>query len=243
MTGQRRAVRRGLARRRVAAILAAGLVVGAGAAATLASWNDSEWVFGGALGGNGSTTPGIGTSTFEVQQNTGDPTAAGGWVDRETAPGGALSFSVGALALTPGDSVYAPVSLRTTAGSLGAEIGLVAAVDGTTAPQATELWSLLDLRVAAVTGAADSQRPACDATAFGTAWADGAIGTASATTTLRNLAAGAGDTLHVCFEISLPDSADLLAELAGETDPAAALDALQGERVTPVWRFDATSVS
>ena len=58
--------RRRFDRRKVMAVAAAGLVLGVGASVTLAAWTDTEWVFGG----NGAGGPGVGTSTFEVQQST-----------------------------------------------------------------------------------------------------------------------------------------------------------------------------
>ena len=90
-------------RRKIAAIAAGALVVGVGATYTLATWNDSEWVWGGA-----NNTPGVGTGEFEVQQNATSPFSDTGadWADRETNPGGGLTFSAGALSLSPGDTIY-----------------------------------------------------------------------------------------------------------------------------------------
>lgn len=109
--------------RKIAALSAGLLVIGVGATYTLASWTDSEWVWGGAEG-----EAGIGTSEFNVQQNTTLPFADGdddeNWVDRASNPGDELTFSTGALSLTPGDTIYAPVSLRSAAGSIAGTLTL-----------------------------------------------------------------------------------------------------------------------
>lgn len=208
--------------RKVFALLSAGLVVGVGASLTLASWTDTEWVFGG-LDGDAN----VGTSAFEVQQSTIAPFGAGTWVDRESNPGGELVFTTGALALAPGESVYAPVALRTTADSLGGSVTLNAAVaaagiivndtDGL-------LWAALQQRVVT-----DTAPFTCDATAFGsrTPFAVGALGTAAATTAqTQALAAASGSTQFYCVEVTLPSGSP---------------DTLQGRTVAPAWAFVSVS--
>lgn len=218
----------------MAAILAAGLVVGAGAAATLASWNDSEWVFGGAVGDGGAIEEGLGTSVFTVQQDTG-----AGWTDRESREdAGALVFSTGALALSPGTAVYAPVALRTGADSAAGSLLLNGAVAETGTDSG--LWSALQLRVVvAATSEDPGSDPGCAASAF-SAGATYLIGSSAAGVTLgtgnladaRAIAADQAGEQHYCFEIALPNSAG--------ADPVAA-KALQGKSVLPVWQFSATS--
>ena len=61
---------------KVWAVGAVAAVVGVGGLATLAAWNDSEWIFAG----NGDGGPGLGTSSFNVQQNR----------DAEVPPDGGL---------------------------------------------------------------------------------------------------------------------------------------------------------
>lgn len=219
------------------AVLAAGLVLGVGATVTLAVWNDSEWVVGGTAGVDGDPgTPGVGTSTFEVQQNTSSPFAADEWIDEEVNPGGSLIFTAGALSLTPGDSVYAPVSLSTTDGSVAApSVRLSGAVDATNIPTEDTgglLADALQLRVVVATGARDAAPAACTDAAFG-ATATYVVGSATTTaaldtagTTIDSLAADAADQLNYCFEISLPDDA---------------ADTLQGRTVAPAWQFVSAS--
>jgi predicted ribosomally synthesized peptide with SipW-like signal peptide len=112
-------LRKGTPRRgKVRALLAGGLVLGVGSVATLAAWTDTEWVWGGGQGDGDN----LGTSTFEMEQNTtGDPD---GWEQQESAPGGQLRFSVNATNLVPGDTVYAPLQLRVIAGSDGGVVTL-----------------------------------------------------------------------------------------------------------------------
>lgn len=215
--------------RKIAAISAGALVVGLGAAYTLASWNDSEWVWGGADG-----APGVGTSTFEVNQNTSSPFSNAAWVDQETNPGGELTFTPGALALTPGDTVYAPVSLRTEADSIAGNVtlqGAVAATGITVEDDGQSLWNAIDVSVYTQGGDADSTPPACTAAGVGgTDWTqvlDGVtLGTAASGS--QSLDAEAGSTQHYCFALTLPSGSS---------------DDLQGHTIAPAWEFRSVSAS
>lgn len=88
-------------RRKVAAILAGGLVLGVGATVTLAAWNDSEFA---------SVT--LTAGTFNLQGSVDGTT----WTDHLNTteePAAALEFEVPlAENLSPGDVVYAPFALR-----------------------------------------------------------------------------------------------------------------------------------
>lgn len=90
-------------RRKRKALLAGGTVLGLGAAVTLAAWTDDVWVSGSFAAG-----------TFNVE---GAVDAAGSdWQEYATPSGpgspGELQFTVNPTAMTPGDSVYAPLNLR-----------------------------------------------------------------------------------------------------------------------------------
>src|SRR5690606_5967020 len=142
------------------------LVIGAGGVATLASWTDTEWVFGGNAAGDG---PGVGTSTFVVEQNTSKPYTASGFISEATNPGGALVFGPGALTLAPGDEVYAPVALRTTSASIAGSVQLnpaVAASGIAVTDAGNALWNALTLEIGwlATTGA--TAPAACDDATF-----------------------------------------------------------------------------
>lgn len=86
--------------RMIRAILAGGLVLGVGAAVTMAAWNDSEFV-------TGTFTAG----TFNMQGSTDNTTFA----DHPVGAPGTLVFTVAPLLLSPGDTVYAPFALRLAA--------------------------------------------------------------------------------------------------------------------------------
>lgn len=218
-------------RNKTMAVLAGGAIVGIGVSATLAAWTDSEWIFGGNGAGTG---PGIGTSLFEVEQNVSSPFDASAFVQNETNPGESATFGVDALSLAPGDTVYAPVALRTVDGSVGGDLALQAAVPavGIAANDAGDLlWNALDLRVAT----SASAFAACNASAFAagsTIVVDGAL-SAAAGTAGQTLLADSGSTQFYCFEISLPSAPTLPA--------GAEIDDLQGRSVAPAWEFASES--
>lgn len=100
--------RRGIVR----AVLAGGIVLGIGAAITLASWNDSEFASGsfaaGAFNLEGSSTNG---TTFTEHATAGT-----------AAP---LTFTVAPSNMSPSSSVYAPFAVRLAAGTTtGASVGV-----------------------------------------------------------------------------------------------------------------------
>lgn len=212
--------------RKLAAIGVGALVIGVGATYTLASWNDSEWVNGGLNG-----AAGLGTSEFEVQQNAAAPytDSVGSWGDYETNPGDDLTFSAGALALTPGDTVFAPVALRTTDPSVAGTVALQGAVPSlgiTVDDEDGELWSAV--RVSVHTAAGATPPTACATGFVSTGWtqivADASLGTAATAT--QDLAEKAGSTQHYCFAVTLPSGAP---------------DTLQGRTIAPAWEFASTS--
>ena len=99
---------------KVRAILAGGLVLGIGAAVTLAAWNDSEFA-------QGTFTAG----SFNLEGST-DGTAYGNYPS--TGPA-ALAFTTSTANMSPGDVVSAPFAVR-----LDAETSYDAAVTVTSAP-------------------------------------------------------------------------------------------------------------
>ncbi|RWZ58490.1 acyl-CoA dehydrogenase [Labedella populi] len=219
-------------RHKIFAVLAGGTLVGVAVTATLAAWNDTEWVFGG----NGSGGPGIGTSTFEVEQNTVVPFAAAGFVNEESNPGGEMIFGIDGLSLAPGDLLYAPVALRTSADSVAGDVLLQPAVaaDGPASDDpAGLLFGALEVRVAT-----DDAAFTCDASAFAgvtggpTLIADGLLAATGGSAT-QSLLESSGSTQFYCFEVELP---------AAPTLPTGtALDDLQGRSVAPAWEFASES--
>ena len=210
--------------RKTAALTAGALVVGLGATYTLASWNDSEWVWGGA-----NTTPGVGTDVFEVQQNASSPFTEGTFADFENNPGNGLSFSAGALSLSPGDTTYAPVALRTTLTSVAGTVtlqGAVAATGITVNDTAGALWNAV--RVDVYTDEGATPATACSTGFVSTGWTQIATNTslATAATATQALSAAAGSTQHYCFALTLP---------------AGSPDTLQGRTIAPAWEFASVS--
>jgi len=210
--------------RQIAAIAAGVLVVGVAASYTLASWNDSEWVWGGASG-----NPGVGTSTFEVQQNTAFADDPDAWADEEQNPGGGLTFTTGALALSPGDTVFAPVALRTVEDSVAGHVELQGAVEAagvTVQDTGNALWNAI--RVSVYTAAGAAPPAACTANGVASGWTQ--IVSNAPFETVANaeqaLAADAGSTQHYCFALTLPDGSP---------------DSLQGRTVAPAWEFQSVS--
>jgi len=87
-------------RRKVRAVLAGGLVLGVGAAVTLAAWNDSEFATGQFAAGS-----------FNLQGSTAGPTS--GYSDHaEAGDAATLQFSLSPDNLSPGDVVAAPFWVR-----------------------------------------------------------------------------------------------------------------------------------
>jgi predicted ribosomally synthesized peptide with SipW-like signal peptide len=84
--------------RKTRAILAGGLVLGIGAAVTLAAWNDSEFAQGTFTAGTFNLTGSTDGSIFADHATAATP--------------GSLGFTVNPAALSPGDTVYAPFAVR-----------------------------------------------------------------------------------------------------------------------------------
>lgn len=228
-------------RRKIAAIAAGALVVGIGATYTLASWTDSEWVWGGATG----DAPGVGTETFNVQQNASSPFTAGTFDDFEANPGDALTFSTGALSLTPGDTIYAPVALRTEADSLAGTVQLKGAVPayqpGTTTPVVVQdangdLWRNIQVTVYTATGTTPPSAcgPSFDSTGWDTIVAKAALGTNASAT--QSLQANAASTQHYCFALTLNTT-------LATGSSASNINELQDRTIAPAWEFYSESVT
>lgn len=214
-------------RNKTFAILAGGTLVGVAVTATLAAWTDTEWIFGG----DGAGGPGIGTSSFEVQQNTVAPFAAGTWTDEEENPGGEIVFGLDALDLSPGETVYAPFALRAAPGSDAGDVVLQPAVvgDGITFNDPDgDLFAALEVSVAT-----DDAAFACDVDAFDggagdpAVIADGPLGTTGGSAA-QALLADAGSTQYYCFAVTLPDPPVL---------PAGGIEDLMGLTLAPAWQF------
>lgn len=187
--------------RKAKALLAGGLVLGVGAAVTLASWTDEAYV---------EAT--FGTSSFNVQVTSDGGTA---WEEADT-PGtaSALMFSLGFDTLEPGATVYAPVSLQTDpSGSVAGTVTLEGARPGSGADQA--LFDALTYTVTEL-----EQGATCaDGAVGGTPLVAGRLTDGSAPDAIA-LAADGGDRADLCFAVTLPPEASSNTDLQGVTTSA-----------------------
>jgi hypothetical protein len=223
MGGIRVEARRTRSRNKALAIAAGGIVLAAGITIpSLAAWTDIEWVTGGA-----GDDAGVTASTFEVEQFAAGDTD---WGHYETeAAANVVDFSAQAAALSPGDTVYGYVRLRTVAGSLGGTLTLAAdtAVVADTLSEALSYGARVMDDTTGCT-AADYATTGTELQAVGSA-----LSASSGSTFSLVAAADAstpGSEQVVCFALTFPS--------AFEDDTA-----LQGDTVSPVWHFDAVSVS
>ncbi|MEJ6488168.1 SipW-dependent-type signal peptide-containing protein [Leucobacter sp. USCH14] len=98
------------------AILAGGLVLGVGAAITLAAWTDNEWATGI-----------FGSGNFGIEGSTDGTTFADHPTEAEAEE---LAFTVGAENLAPDDVVYAPFAVQLERDSTyDAEVTIAQAID------------------------------------------------------------------------------------------------------------------
>jgi predicted ribosomally synthesized peptide with SipW-like signal peptide len=173
---------RGPRSRKGRALLAGGLVLGVGAAITLAAWNDSEFAQGT-----------FGTGAFNLVGSTDGTTYA------EHATVGApatLGFTVSPTLLAPGDVVYAPFAVRLDAATTNAAV--------VTISNAASSGTVANLTYTLIQPSAFG----CAAGTTGTALvpASTAVGTVPASTTFA-LAIGtppteAGAPVFLCFKVT-----------------------------------------
>lgn len=166
--------------KKVRAVLAGGLVLGVGAAITLANWNDSEFAFGEFSSGD-----------FNLEGST-DGSAYAEHPSTAAAP---LSFSVDASNLSPGDSVSAPFAVRLDAGTTyGADLLVQAA--GT---QGSVAGLTYRLTVQSAFGC-DPEQAGDVLVPSGTALGSGASG--QPLTLEAGTGGDAGAPVNVCFTVS-----------------------------------------
>ena len=205
---------RSVRRRKVRALLAGGLVLGVGAAVTLAAWTDN--VFGQAE---------FGAANWNVQGDFSRDAAE--WNEYETeGTAGSFDYTTGYNALSPGTTVYAPVALRvgkgtTAGGAYDATVTLNGATGGGGA-----LTQYLTYSVLSGVSKADC---VSGTTTGGTPFVGegSALTTGSGSTTLRLPASGI--EVPLCFAVTM--------------SPTVAASAAAGATTGPLtWEFDATAV-
>jgi predicted ribosomally synthesized peptide with SipW-like signal peptide len=123
-------------KRKILAILAGGLVLGVGAAVTLATWNDSEFATGTFTAGS-----------FNVQGSTDGTTFAD---HPSTGNSAAISFSTGFDSMSPNDVVAAPFVLRLDNTSTSNASAIITSADGSGSGVANFTYGIVE--VASVAG-------------------------------------------------------------------------------------------
>ncbi|WP_334150161.1 SipW-dependent-type signal peptide-containing protein [Microbacterium sp.] len=204
--------------RKVLAVLAGGLVLGVGVAATLAAWNDSEFATGtftsGSFNLQGSTAGDVAASYSDHNVDTGGTAATLAF----TLPAGLVGN------MSPGDSVYAGFWVRLAAGTT---TGANLVANGTTADAAaTSNSGHLSYQVYQLAPGATCNA----ASAIGTPVATGATldaqtGVTTVALTKGADAATAGTAVQLCFKVT------------GDATLK------QGTATTATWKFTATSTN
>jgi predicted ribosomally synthesized peptide with SipW-like signal peptide len=170
---------RGLRSRRVRAILAGGLVLGVGAAITLAAWNDSEFARGTFTAGSFNMVGSLDGTTYTEHATSGAAAS--------------LAFTVPTLKLTPTDTVYAPFAVELDATSTNDAVVTI------TNPSTTGVVTNLTYSLIQPTAFG------CTSSTTGTALvASSAVGAATGAVTF-NLAKGAGVAgapVFLCFKVT-----------------------------------------
>lgn len=208
---------------RVRAVLAGALVLGVGAAMTLASWTDSE---------NATSSTAFTASTFNIESSlstANPPPSATGWSSNTSLPGALLVFSA-TSAMSPEVSSYSTLNIRTTSATNVA--GVIALSSSTiTEPGTINLGPQLEYRIVAV-----STSTTCGSGVFtaGAAYSAGGFTTyqsagsipVSPPTVALNLPAGSA--FRYCFDVRIKTGTP---------------NSFQGGSAKLTWTFTATSNS
>ena len=198
--------------RKVRALLAGGLVLGIGAAGTLAAWNDSEFA-------TGTFSAGV----FDLQGSTTSATA--GYSDHASAGGAAtMQFSAPFNNMSPGSVVYAPFWVRLAANTTSPATLDLVSIDSTDTTGTNS--GQLSYSVYAIGPTATCDATATSGTLLGTA------------TTLADNTSVAGATapLPVGAPTTAPGTATQLCFVV-----TAATGLGQGGVTTATWQLTATT--
>jgi predicted ribosomally synthesized peptide with SipW-like signal peptide len=173
----------------VRALLAAGVVVGLGAASTLAAWTDQE-----------NATASFTAGTFGIVGSVDGAT----FTEHPSGAPAQLGFAVPAAGLVPGSVVYARFAVRTTSGS-AAGIARLAADPANVSGDGSGLGGFLTYGVSRVAGTT------CDLAAFNAGTIivprGSALTVSPASGTTQALAANGGSPVTYCFEVTMPMTA------------------------------------
>ncbi|MFC8179597.1 MULTISPECIES: SipW-dependent-type signal peptide-containing protein [Nocardiaceae] len=205
-------------KRKVRALLAGGLVLGVGAAVTLAAWSDNVF---------GNSDFATGDARWELQGNfeTTTPLTEAGWGDYDITPGGGIAFPIPLKNnLTPGDVVRAPVAIRLAPGQ---ELGASVTLDAPNLDAGNLLQNALTYGIYSGVTAAD-----CVAGNVGAATlvpVGSPLSTGGTFTIASGAAAENGTPVELCYVVTLP---------SGTPSNVSGL-----QTGTLVWDFQGTSIA
>lgn len=168
---------RHFSRRKAAAVLAGGLVLGVGAVNTLAAWTDNE-----------QAQATFATGVFALESRV----AAGSFADHTASPA-QLQFN--AASVSPGSLHYAFIDVKTTGTSTLA--GMASFKPGTVSDDAAGLADFLKLRAVVIGSTTTCNAAALDGTTLV------AVNAVPAALGDRPLSAAGGNTLRYCLEVSM----------------------------------------
>lgn len=167
--------------RKLKAVLAAGLVLGAGAAVTLAAWNDSEFAQGTFIAGTFNLVGSVDGTTYTDHATAGSPAT--------------LGFTVDAASLSPGAVTAAPFAVELAANTTNPAVVTVSS--GATTGTVTNLtYELLQTTTFGCTASTTGT----DLVAAGTA-----LNTVPGSTTFpltQGTGGAAGAPVFLCFKVT-----------------------------------------
>lgn len=209
------------------AILAGGVVLGLGAAVTLAAWSDDVFANGNFF-----------TGTFEMEGNSALSTQTASWQQWDTTPGATLSFrqelstTINPTELQFNETVWAPLSVRLSEATTTDGTYVLTAADWESGDASALIATppVVKYDVYTVPSAADCEATASNVTpATGTPWYTSTVGTVTAASA-HNLVSNASDTPgtpeHLCLGVTLTSNDQAYMGAAA---------------ATIVWEFTATA--
>ena len=171
--------------RKVAAVLAGGLVLGVGTMATLASWNDSEFASATFTSGYFNLEGAVDTAQASFTDHASSGSANSG-----------LTFSTKFNNLTPGDLVAAPYALRLGIGTTrNAKVTLVAATKTGTVDDLT--YEVVKTSTAGCTTTTTGTPVVAANTAM-----TSVVGATVLDLTMGTLVTSPGDPAFLCFKVT-----------------------------------------
>lgn len=186
-------------RRKIQAVMAGGVVLGIGAVVTLAAWNDSEFAIGE-----------FGAGSFNLESSTDGST-----FDDHASEGGAAQLDFQADNIIPGETVYAPFSVRLDAATT--VDGAIEEADGIeiVTAEGTNIEYLSYTVYAEPDSCDESGATSGTEVATGADLSEGVVGSTSTIELSAGTNGEPGEAVHLCFVVNA-DTEDL--EQGGTTE-------------------------